>query len=230
MIIRDGYKLFIKSIFKQLDSSWEGIDHNIIEDSSKVALKQLEKILFNLSRRNKYVWKDMNEPVFTPMNSVQYSVYLYLLSRAIFLQHGGVKEADVVYCLNKMMNSCDWFYAVNLPEIFYVEHPIGSVMGRAEYGNNFFFYQGCTVGGNRDKEGNLCYPVIGKNVLMYANSSIFGNAYIGNNVIISAGVTIIGGYIPDNAVVFGKSPNLVIKRQEREKILRRQIHIWEAPA
>ena len=45
------------------------------------------------------------------------------------------------------MNSVDLFYAIELPQKFGAEHPLGSVMGRAKYGDGFFFYQGCTVGG-----------------------------------------------------------------------------------
>ena len=47
-------------------------------------------------------------------------------------------------------------------------------MGRAKYSGGFFFYQGCTVGGTRDKEGNLYYPEIEENCHMFSNSSILG--------------------------------------------------------
>ena len=104
---------------------------------------------------------------------------------------------------------------------------MGSVMGKADYGNHFFFYQGCTVGGNRDKSGKLYYPVIGENVLMYSNSSILGDALIGNNVIISAGTIIVGDNVPDNSIVFGRTPNLIIKRKDKKEIQDRQRHLWD---
>ena len=58
-------------------------------------------------------------------------------------------------------------------------------MGRAKYGNNFFFYQGCTVGGNVNN-GILEYPIIGERVTMYSNSKVIGNSRIGNDLLISA--------------------------------------------
>lgn len=124
------------------------------------------------------------------------------------------------------MHSCDWFYAISLPEVFFAEHPLGSVMGKADYGNQFFFYQGCTVGGNRNREGKLYYPVIGENVLMYSNSSVLGDAVIGNNVIVSAGTIIVGENIPDNSIIFGRSPNLIIKKKDKKEIQDRQKHLW----
>lgn len=179
-----------------------------------------------MSKKNRYVWKS-GETVFSPLNSVQYSVFLYLLSNSIFHVGGHCKEADGVYYLNKIMNCCDWFYSIELPEIFYAEHPLGTVLGRAYYGKRFFFYQGCTVGGNRNKQGELFYPVIGNNVLMYSGSSILGSSKIGDNVIVSAGVRIIGRDIPPCSMVFENAiDGLAIKQVSKEEIEYRQSHIW----
>ena len=109
------------------------------------------------------------------------------------------------------MHSVDLFYAIELPSIWSAEHPLGSVMGRAKYSDNFFFYQGCTVGGTKDKEGNIFYPELEENVRMYANSSILGRCHIGKNVQIGAGALVKNQDVPDNSIVFGQSPNLIIK-------------------
>lgn len=114
--------------------------------------------------------------------------------------------ADKVYCLNKLLNAVDLFYAIEFPEHWSCEHPIGSVMGRARYGDYFFFYQGCTVGGNHGE-----YPVIGNNVTMYSNSKVLGKSHIGNNVIVGANAYVKDTDIPDNSMVFGQFPNLIVK-------------------
>ena len=112
------------------------------------------------------------------------------------------------------MNGLDLFYAIELPKHFGAEHPVGSVMGRAKYGDNFFFYQGCTVGGTHSKDGGIYYPVIEDNVRMYANSSILGKCHIGKNVQLGAGALIKNQNIPDDSIVFGQSPNLIIKQNK----------------
>lgn len=112
-----------------------------------------------------------------------------------------------------MLNGVDLYYQVNLPKIFGAEHPLGTVLGKAEYGNKLFVYQGVTVGGNKMK-----YPKIGENVTMYSNSKILGNAVIGNNVAVSANTYIKGEKIPNNCLVFGTSPNLVIVGKSEEEI------------
>lgn len=229
MHIKGGEMRLYDNLFQQLSSLWGGecVDKKIIQERIPDTLKKMERILSAISKENKYVWAE-NKIVFSPMHSVQYAVFLYLLSHSLYQNFfEEYEEAEKIYYLNKILHSCDWFYAIALPEVFFAEHSLGSVMGRADYGNQFFFYQGCTVGGNRDKSGKLSYPVIGKNVLMYSNSSILGNAVIGNNVIISAGTTIVGDNVPDNSIVFGRTPDLIIKQKDEKEIQDRQKHIWE---
>ncbi len=108
-----------------------------------------------------------------------------------------------------MLNACDLFYEVELPDIFRLDHPVGTVMGRAKYSDYFLFSQNCTVGNNRG-----IYPQIGQHVWMCTNASIIGNCIIGNNVIIGANACVKDQNIPDNSIVFGQSPNLIIKEQK----------------
>jgi serine O-acetyltransferase len=154
---------------------------------------------------NKY-FKDKNgEILFNPYHSGQYLIYLYLFSH-ICSDDGDKILADKLYYLNKIMHSCDIYHEVNLPESFFLEHPVGTVLGRATYGNKFFAMQGCTVGGNKDK-----YPTIGENVKLYSGAKILGNFILGNNVSVAANAYLKDTNIPDNATVFGTYPDLVLK-------------------
>lgn len=162
---------------------------------------------------NKYYQYGEDEVKFDPCHSVQYMIFLYYLSNLLYWQGGYNGLCDKVYYLNKIMNGVDLFYAIELPPVFGAEHPLGSVMGRAKYGEGFFFYQGCTVGGTRKGE-QLHYPQIGKNVKMYANSSVLGKCDIGDNVQIGAGCIVKNQDVPSNSIVFGQSPNLIIKKYD----------------
>lgn len=148
---------------------------------------------------------------FNPYHAIQYMTFLYYLSHDIYKNANVGQLCDKIYYLNKIFHSVDLFYAIELPAHFGAEHPLGAVMGRAKYNNGFFFYQGCTVGGTRDKQGNLYYPELGENVYMYSNSGILGNCHIGNNVNLGAGCIVKNQDVPDNSTVFGQSPNLIIK-------------------
>lgn len=148
---------------------------------------------------------------FNPYHAVQYMIFLYYLSHDIYMNANIGNLCDKIYYLNKIFHSVDLFYAVEMPSHFGAEHPLGAVMGRAKYSNGFFFYQGCTIGGAGDINGIDSYPVLEENVHMFCNSSILGKCHIGKNVNIGAGAIVKNQDVPDNCIVFGESPNLIIK-------------------
>ena len=156
---------------------------------------------------NKYYHRE-GQTWFNPFHSGQYNVFLYFVSNEIW-KAGNSLLADKVYYLNKALNGDDLFYEVELPEFFMLDHPLGSVMGRAKYDNGFSFSQCCTVGNNRG-----VYPVIGKNVKMCAYSSILGDCHIGDNVTLGANACVKDEDVPANSLVFGQSPHLIIKENK----------------
>lgn len=182
----------------------------MIEESEIDILKnKFDKVwrrLYNCFKSiNQKYYKVDGKPFFNPYHSGQYLAYLYFFSNTCSIE-GEKMLADKLYYLNKIMHSCDIFHEVKLPESFYFEHPVGTVLGRATYGNNFMAMQSCTVGGNKG-----IYPTIGDNVTMYSGSKILGKSIIGNRVSIAANTYIKDIDIPDNVTVFGSFPNLIIK-------------------
>lgn len=199
---------------KQLENFFPALTDE--EDSQLIVSveKAIEASVRNFSHsENKYFSRIVDgERVvrFNPYHSIQWMTFLYYLSHNLYKNSSSL--CDKVYYLDKIMHSVDLFYAIELPEIWSAEHPLGSVMGRASYSDGFFFYQGCTVGGTRDKEGNLYYPELEENVKMYANSSILGRCHIGRNAQIGAGALVKNQDVPADSIVFGQSPNLIIKK------------------
>ena len=80
-----------------------------------------------------------------PFHSVQYMTFLYIMANELYRNGVSSTLSDKLYYQNKTKNGLDMFYAIELPEVWSAEHPVGSVLGRAQYGNGFFFYQGCIV-------------------------------------------------------------------------------------
>jgi serine O-acetyltransferase len=52
---------------------------------------------------------------------------------------------------------------------------------------------------------------------MAANSMIFGDSKIGDNTVIGVGAIIKNKDIPANSIVFGHSPNLIIKTNKQSQ-------------
>jgi serine O-acetyltransferase len=187
----------------------DGSDREKLTEAIDFAVARVETCFDRIA--NKYYSDADGCTTFDPFHSCQYTTFLYYLSRRLGEQHPGDQLAAKVYYLNKMLNGCDLFHAIELPDVFFMEHPVASVMGRAKYSNYFAFQQGCTVGGNRDEFGILHYPVLGEYVWMFANATVIGRSRIGDNVFFAAGAFVKDAHVPDNTIVFGQSPNLVLK-------------------
>lgn len=195
------------NFFKSID------DEKLITKHMPMVLERFENnIIYN---DNKYYYRinenGEKEAFFDPLHTCQWLLFLYLTANTIYKYEEKNPEAarivcDKIYGQSKTVSGCDLYYEVEMPEKFCFDHPTGSFMGRAKYGDGFSFTQGCTVGNN-----NEIYPIIGKNVTMYTGSTILGNSHIGDNCIISAGALIKDQNVPKNSIVYGKSPELVIK-------------------
>lgn len=210
-----------KTLLRQLHNYWVDVDEDTILSAIPTALDTIQKNYERLPNKRFFDGKDVQ---LSPLMSVQWMNFLYRLSHALYKMEGGT-AADQVYYLNKIMHSVDWFYAIELPIHFLCEHPLGSVLGRANYGDYLFVYQGTTVGGNR-KNGVLSYPRIGTNVILFANATVIGESIIGDNVVVSAGTQIVNDTVSNNCIVFGKSPDLVVKQKSEEEIKQYTQHIW----
>jgi serine O-acetyltransferase len=195
-----------QNMMKLLD---EKLVHEVLERSEECFSKANSKYFYNNT-----------ETVFNVQNTIQYTIFLYFLSNSAY-KYGNTELASFIYYLNKIMNSIELFYSIELPEHFCMEHPLGTVLGKAQYGDYFFCYQGCTVGGNKN-----VYPVIGKHVIMFSDSKVLGNCHIGDNVIIGANTYIKDTDIPNKSIVYGQYPNIVIKTERNDIIQEENNRIW----
>lgn len=126
-------------------------------------------------------------------------------------------KANKIYYLNKVLHSVEWYHEIALPEIMFIEHPVGSVLGRAKYGNFLFVYHGVTIGADW-RNDVLKRPELNDYLLMYADSAIIGHCHVGKYVILSAGTKVINESIPDYCLVCGTSPNLKIIKRTPEQM------------
>ncbi|EAK1359507.1 hypothetical protein B7K05_04345 [Campylobacter coli] len=142
----------LKYICKQLDFFY--IDNDEKLELSDI-LSALEKVNFCFSRisakyyEKNFCLKDVH-------HTSKYTMFLYYLSNIVFKKNK-LTLASQIYALNKMLHGIDMYYEIELPSVFMLEHPVGTVLGRAKYPDYFCVYQNCTVGGVR-KNNKIYYP------------------------------------------------------------------------
>ena len=121
--------------------------------------------------------------------------------------------SDKIYYLNKTLNGLDLFYEVKMPKIFILDHPVGTVIGKASIKSFFSFSSNCVVGNNKG-----IFPRLGSNVYLSTGSTILGDCTIGNNVIFAANSYILDKDISSNSIVYGRHPNIEVKKITSEEI------------
>ena len=151
--------------------------------------------------RRKYYLED-GATVFDHLNADHMASFLYFLGNSLWQEQGDVPVATKLSYLNKVMHGLDLFHSVEMPDIFLLVHPVGTVLGNARYGDYLVVYQNCTVGAV-----GTDYPAFGNGTILYSRSSVIGKCQIGNDVVFAANSAVIGMDIPDNSVVLGMHPD-----------------------
>ena len=101
------------------------------------------------------------------------------------------------------MNSFECFYTRDMPSIFHLEYPVGTVLGQAKFSDYLVVYQGVSVGGDL----KLRYPQLGEGIALFSKCSLIGNVCVGSNCAIGAGVQLYGENVPCNVSVSSRGPS-----------------------
>jgi serine O-acetyltransferase len=183
------------------------IDNTPAETDVAAALERVERCFAGIHR--KYYTVEGSSR-FDHLNGDHLAAYLYLLANSIYVRDGHVPSAAKLFAVNKALHGLDLFYAVRMPEVFLLAHPVGSVIGNAEHGEELHITQNCTVG---NKDGQ--YPVLGRGVALYAGASVIGATTLGDDVVVGAGSLVVDADVPPHSIVTGRSPERRIQPNRR---------------
>lgn len=184
-----------------------------------ISKKKLKQIIDFAYERQEYCISNIHDKYFNQngkvffnhLNSDHFCAFLYFVGNSAYKLKADKTLLDKFFYLNKIINSVDIFYSVELPSIFALAHPIGTVLGRAKYQDYLYVYQNVVVGGIY-KNGSISYPKLGKGNILYSNVSLLGKANIGDNVIFGSNTFVQNKNIKSNSLVYGQYPNNKIKK------------------
>jgi serine O-acetyltransferase len=207
----------VEYIFRQLDQFFPDgkmVNRQKVADCFDLVLDRVEYCFSAI--HNRY-FQQNGSTIFNHLNSDQYAMLLYILSNTLFREGQDRDLCDKLFCLNKLLNGIDAFYEVNLPNIFLFCHPLGTILGRAQYSEYFLVYQDCTVGTSREaeKNNNSIYPFLGQYCALYKGAAVLGNCHIGNNCKIAAHSILIDQDLSDNSIYIGDSRSHLVKTNKQ---------------
>ncbi|MDB4480699.1 hypothetical protein N9040_10090, partial [Akkermansiaceae bacterium] len=164
---------------------------------------------------NKYFRRE-GEVWFDHLHSDQYAMYLYFLANTMCRSGEDRRICDKIFNLNKALHGLNVYYEVELPDVFFLTHPVGTVLGRANYSDHLFVYQGCTIGNNHGD-----YPKLGEHVTVYTGASILGDCTVGRQCKIAANSILMDQDLEPNTIYIGSPQNFVIKENKSTA------HVWK---
>lgn len=143
---------------------------------------------------------DSGQTFFSHLHGDQYAQFLYFFSNSLWNVSQNKPVCDKVMALNRLLNNFFFSYKGKLPNIFFLGHPIGSILGNAVYNDFLVVFQNVTINTSVDKGGNPA-PVLGKGLFLGAGAKIIGNKKIGDRVSISVDTVVYDREIPNDKVV-----------------------------
>lgn len=204
---RTDLALYVRKQFENLFP--DGADLGDLPKFVDLALGRIEHCFSRVRLKG---YSANGQPRFSHWHSDQYAIFLYYLANSAFREKPGHPIADKAYALNKALHALDAFYEVQLPDVFAVQHPVGTVLGRATYSDFFICYHNCTVGANLDND----YPSFGRGVVMYGGSRVIGRTAVGDNSFVSTGAIVIdGGALEADSILHGIYPRAGRSKTER---------------
>lgn len=170
------------------------------------ALERMEHCFSRIA--NKYFF-DGTSAVFDHLHGDQYAMWLYVLGNELFRGGGPATVCKKLFLLNKALHGCDIFYEVELPSVFLLVHPLGTVLGRARYADHLIAYQRVGIGSNHD-----IYPTLGEHLTLRPGSSVLGASRVGRHCSIAAGSLLIDRDLPDHSLYIGNPRDHLIRTQD----------------
>jgi serine O-acetyltransferase len=147
---------------------------------------------------------------FSHLHGDQAAAFYYFAANSAWREFEDEALATRFFLLNKRHNALVCMYDTQLPEVFVLIHTVGTVLGKAAYGNFLAVYQNVTVGAEDGRR-----PLLGARAVLYGGSMILGGATLGDDVTVSAGTTLIDAAIPADSVVAGSSRDLIVRPRKR---------------
>ncbi|MCT7958218.1 hypothetical protein [Laspinema palackyanum] len=186
----------LSSISNHIPDGWTGY-------SLKQFLKDaMDRIDYCFSHIHRKYYRNEGKVVFNHLNTDHMASLLYFLGNTVWQATGDEELPTRLFYLNKILHSLDLYFSVQMPKVFMLVHPVGTVIGQAEYSDYLVIYQNVTIGSD-----DGLYPKLGKEVIFYAKSSLVGNCHVGNNIVFGSNSFLINTDIPDDTIVVGRYPN-----------------------
>lgn len=201
----------IRYVGRQLEMFFpDGMKFDISQhiSSYNLALERLEYCLDSICVKGYH--DEKGNVTFSHLHADQYATFIWFFSNSVWRLEENDFLSSKLLQLNRLLHQIFISYKCDMPDHFFLGHPIGTVLGNAKYGDFLAVLQGVTVNTNNDLK-------IGKGVFLGANSKIIGSKPIGDRASVAVGTLLFETSVPDNHVAMNIDGKTIIRKRKREK-------------
>lgn len=178
----------------------------------------LDRAEYSFSRTSTRGYTDGGgNAVFSHLHSDQYSQFLYYFSNSLWRLSENQPVCNKLILLNKALNGCFFSYKCRLPDVFVLNHPVGSIIGNAGYSDFLVISQNVTINTGVEESSDPT-PRLGKGLYLGPGAKIIGREPIGDRVSLGVDAVVYDQAIPDDQVVV-RSPGgeMIVRRRRAER-------------
>ena len=191
-------------------------DGKDVQSAFSLALDRLENSIKTVTLPGYH--NNVGEPTFSHMHADQYAQLLYFFSNSLWCISQNRLVCDKLLAMNRTLHSLFLSYKCKMPEHFVLGHPIGTILGNADYGDYLVVFQGVTVNTEKDENGEAA-PHLGKGLFLGAHSKIIGKQIIGDRVSIGVDAFLFQEDVPNDSVVLLENGRTIIRPRKKAKCM-----------
>ena len=155
----------------------------IKDDDIQIALNKCENCFKHIING---AYSDENgNTFFSHLHADQYAMFLEFLANYIWKEREEKIVCDHLMYLNRILHGFMMSYKCHLPDIWWLGHPVGAVIGNAEYSDYLYISQNSTINTGPLAEDGSCTPKIGKYFSMGAGAMLYNTALEDNSIVIN---------------------------------------------
>lgn len=200
MIISLSEEELLEYIVEQVNNFFPDKEVGINQDVKKSFRLSLLRMEYCFSFIKNSAYNKDGIVTFDHLHTDQYLQFLYFWANTHWRMGYNENFSKKLGNLHRYLSGMFLSYKCELPDIFFIYHSVGTVIGNAYYNNFLVISQSVTIN-TGDIIKNKRRPILGKGLYLGTHAKIIGNQEIGNYVSIGVEATSYKEDVPSNSTI-----------------------------
>ncbi|MDC7955502.1 hypothetical protein PKF05_06640 [Fusobacterium simiae] len=213
MIISLSENGLLEYIIKQINNFFPDKRVEITDDIKKSFKLSLSRLEYCFSFIKNSAYNKNGIVTFDHLHTDQYLQFIYFWANTHWRIGYDENFSKKLGNLHRYLSGMFLSYKCELPDIFFIFHSVGTVIGNASYDNFLVISQSVTIN-TGEIINNKRSPILGRGLYLATHAKIIGNQSIGDYVSIGVEAASYKNDIPSNSVIINVRGKNVIKQRK----------------